>query len=111
LAALQSSQVNVEPVLTTLLNEIADFPDNVVLILDDYRVIESQPIGKAPTFLLDHLPPRMHLVIATRTDPTLTLSRLRAGCLWPSDYCLPQICRHVAGHSRNDGSTLWRVSG
>jgi len=52
LAALQSSQVNVEPVLTTLLNEIADFPDNVVLILDDYRVIESQPIGKAPTFYL-----------------------------------------------------------
>jgi LuxR family maltose regulon positive regulatory protein len=79
LAALQSpGPVNVESVLTTLLNEIADFPDNVVLILDDYHVIESQPIDKALTFTLDHLPPQMHLVIATRTDPTLRLSRLRA---------------------------------
>jgi LuxR family maltose regulon positive regulatory protein len=87
LAALQSpGPVNVEPVLTTLLNEIADLPDNpstnsgrgLVLVLDDYHVIESQPVDNALTFLLDHLPPQMHLVIASRSDPTLPLSRLRA---------------------------------
>lgn len=79
LAALQSpGAVNVEVVLTTLLNEIAEFPDNVVLVLDDYHVIESQPVDNALTFLLDHLPSQMHLVIATRIDPTLPLSRLRA---------------------------------
>jgi len=87
LAALKSpGAVNVEPLLTALLNEIAGLPDNpstnsgrrFALVLDDYHVIESQPIDKALTFALDHLPPRMHLVIATRTDPTLPLSRLRA---------------------------------
>ncbi len=90
LAALQSpGAVNVEAVMTTLLNEIADLPDDpstlptvagrgLVLVLDDYHVIESQPIDKALTFLLDHLPPQMHLVIAGRSDPSLPLSRLRA---------------------------------
>ena len=80
LAALQSpGAVNVELALTTLLNEIAEFPDNVVLVLDDYHVIESQPVDNALAFLLDHLPPQMHLVIASRSDPSLPLSRLRAG--------------------------------
>ncbi len=67
LVALQSpGTVNVEIILTTLLNEITEFPENVVLILDDYHVIESRPIDKALTFLLDHLPRQMHLVIASR---------------------------------------------
>jgi len=79
LTVLQSpGTVNVEPVLTTLLNEIAGLPDSLILVLDDYHVIESQAIDKALTFLLDHLPPQMHLGLATRTDPTLPLSRLRA---------------------------------
>jgi LuxR family maltose regulon positive regulatory protein len=79
LAALQSpGAVNTDVVLTTLLNEITGFPDDVVLILDDYHVIETQSIDKAVTFLLDHLPPQMHLVIASRIDPSLPLSRLRA---------------------------------
>jgi LuxR family maltose regulon positive regulatory protein len=78
-AVLQApGTVNVEAVLTTLLNEIAGLPGSVVLVLDDYHVIESQPIDKALTFLLDHLPPQMHLVIATREDPHLPLARLRA---------------------------------
>jgi len=79
LAALQSpGPVNVESVLTSLLNEIAGLPNDLVLVLDGYHVIESQPIDKALSFSLDHLPPQMHLVIATRTDPTLRLPRLRA---------------------------------
>jgi ATP/maltotriose-dependent transcriptional regulator MalT len=79
LAALHSpSAVNVEALLTTLINEIAGLPNELALVLDDYHVIESEAIDRAVTFVLDHLPPQMHLVIASRTDPTLPLSRLRA---------------------------------
>jgi LuxR family maltose regulon positive regulatory protein len=67
-----------ETLLTALINEIAAIPKEFVLILDDYHVIESSPIDQALIFLLDHLPPQMHLLIATRTDPSLPLSRLRA---------------------------------
>jgi LuxR family maltose regulon positive regulatory protein len=70
---------NAVAVLTSLLNEIAAVPDRIILVLDDYHVIESQPIDKALTFTLDHLPPQIHLVIASRSDPSLPLSRLRAG--------------------------------
>ena len=65
-------------VLTTLLNEIADFPNDFALVLDDYHVITHQPIHEALTFLLDHRPPNMRMVIATRADPPLPLARLRA---------------------------------
>jgi len=79
LAALQhSGMVNTEVVLTNLINEIAVFPDDVVLILDDYHVIDSPPIDQALTFILDHLPPQMHLIVASRIDPSWPLSRLRA---------------------------------
>ena len=79
LGALQSPQPPpTESILTTLLNEIADLPDDLVLVLDDYHVIDAEPVDSALTFLLEHLPPRMHLVIATREDPQLLLARLRA---------------------------------
>ncbi len=67
-----------ETLLTTLLNEITASPVNFVLVLDDYHVIDAQAVDKALTFLLEHLPPQMHLVIATREDPQLPLARLRA---------------------------------
>ena len=76
---LQSPQPPpIESILTALLNEITTIPDNFVLVLDDYHVIDSKPVDKALTFLLEHLPPQMHLVIATREDPPLPLARLRA---------------------------------
>jgi LuxR family maltose regulon positive regulatory protein len=68
----------IEAILTTLLNELVDLPTESVLVLDDYHLIESQTIHEALTFLIDHLPPQMHLVIATRADPPLPLPRLRA---------------------------------
>jgi LuxR family maltose regulon positive regulatory protein len=78
-AALQThGEMNPEIVLTNLLNEIAQLKDDVVLILDDYHVIESRPIDQAITFLLEHIPPQFHLVISSRIDPTLPLPRLRA---------------------------------
>ena len=67
-----------EMVLTTLLNEVTAFPNRFVLVLDDYHVIDSKPVDRALTFLIDHLPPQMHLIIATREDPDLPLARLRA---------------------------------
>lgn len=79
LAALQSAQPpSTESTLTALLNEIADLPDAFVLVLDDYHLIQSQPIDDALGFVLEHMPPHMHLVIATREDPHLPLARLRA---------------------------------
>ena len=79
IAALQSSQpLPIQAILTTLINEIAAIPDRLVLVLDEYHLIEAQPIHQALTFLLEHLPPQMHLVIATREDPHLPLARLRA---------------------------------
>ena len=64
-------------ILTTLLNEITTIPDSFILVLDDYHVIDSKPVDQALTFLLEHQPPQMHLVIATREDPPLPLARLR----------------------------------
>jgi ATP/maltotriose-dependent transcriptional regulator MalT len=66
-----------EAILTVLLNEITNVPDHLVLVLDDYHSIDSKPIDNALNFLLDHLPPQMHLVIASREDPDLALARLR----------------------------------
>jgi LuxR family transcriptional regulator, maltose regulon positive regulatory protein len=79
LVALQSAQTPpIESILTTIVNEISAVPDDFVFILDDYHVLDSKPDDEALLFLLEHLPPRMHLVIATREDPRLPLARLRA---------------------------------
>jgi LuxR family maltose regulon positive regulatory protein len=79
LSALQSPQAPpTEAVLTSLINEMAGIPHRILLVLDDYHLIEAQPIHDTLTFLLEHLPPQMHLVIATRDDPHLPLARLRA---------------------------------
>jgi LuxR family maltose regulon positive regulatory protein len=78
LGMLQSTQPTpTESVLTALLNEITTVPDDFVLVLDDYHLIDSRPVDDAIAFLIEHLPPRMHLVIVTREDPQLPLARLR----------------------------------
>ncbi len=84
LGILQSSQPPpVEPLLTSLINDISAVPDTIILVLDDYHLIDPSPVD-APTidsalaFLIENSPPQMHLVIATREDPLLPLSRLRA---------------------------------
>ena len=66
-----------EELLTTLLNQINAVPDDFVLVLDDYHMIEARPVHDALAFLLAHLPRQMHLVIATRVDPPLPLTLLR----------------------------------
>src|SRR6202171_1619272 len=68
----------IEAVLTLLLNELSAMSMDVMLVLDDYHLIDAREIHDGMVFLLDHLPPRLHLVIASRTDPPLPLARLRA---------------------------------
>jgi LuxR family maltose regulon positive regulatory protein len=71
----------IEVVLTRLLNALSTRSDDLIPVLDDYHTIGNETIHRGVTFLLEHLPPRLHLVIATRTDPPLPLARLRAGGL------------------------------
>jgi LuxR family maltose regulon positive regulatory protein len=68
----------VESILTMLINEIDALDGDFTLVLDDYHVIDAAPIHGAMTFLLERLPRRMHVVIASRSDPPLALPRLRA---------------------------------
>jgi LuxR family transcriptional regulator, maltose regulon positive regulatory protein len=78
LTVLQAPQPPpIDSVLTILLNEIITLPDHFILVLDDYHVIESKAVDRALTFLLEHQPPQMHIVITTREDPDLPLARLR----------------------------------
>ncbi len=67
-----------ESILIALLNEIATLPDNFILVLDDYHVVDSKPVDQALTFMLEHMPPQIHMVITTREDPNLPLARFRA---------------------------------
>jgi LuxR family transcriptional regulator, maltose regulon positive regulatory protein len=68
-----------EAVVTALVNELAAGPDPVVLVLDDYHVIEAAPVHESIGLLLRHLPSQLRLVLASRSDPPLALARLRAG--------------------------------
>jgi LuxR family transcriptional regulator, maltose regulon positive regulatory protein len=65
-------------VVIALLNELESLSDELVLVFDDYHVIESAPIHESLTFFVGHLPPQLRVVIATRSDPPLQLARLRA---------------------------------
>ncbi|MEM7538486.1 MAG: hypothetical protein AAF639_40335 [Chloroflexota bacterium] len=78
LSLLKSPQAPpLESILTTLINEITLLANDFILVLDDYHMITLPAIDEALIFLLDHLPPQMHLVITTRTDPPFPLARYR----------------------------------
>ncbi|AYB42900.1 LuxR C-terminal-related transcriptional regulator [Paenibacillus lautus] len=68
----------IEAIIMAMLNHITAKPDGVILVLDDYHVLDSKPIDRALGFLIEHMPPQMHMVIASRKDPDLPLARLRA---------------------------------
>ncbi len=79
LALLQAPQPPpFETVLTTLLNDLGAIASEIVLVLDDYHVIDAREVQDGMAFLLDHLPASLHVVIASRADPALPLARLRA---------------------------------
>jgi LuxR family maltose regulon positive regulatory protein len=78
-ALLQTPQpLPPETLVTSLINDIAASPARLVLALDDYHLIQTPPVHQQLAFLLEHLPPRMHVVIITREDPPFPLARLRA---------------------------------
>ncbi len=86
LAALQAHQPPpIETLLTSLLNEISALPSDpstgsgqrLILVLDDYHLLDSKAVDEALTFLVEHQPPQLRLVIASREDPPLPLARLR----------------------------------
>ncbi len=79
LALLHASQgQNTADVLTILLNALAAAPQKRLVVLDDYHAIQLPAIHEAVTFFAEHLPPQVHLVIASRADPPLPLPRLRS---------------------------------
>ncbi len=78
LALLQPPQAPIDAVLAALLNDLDAVSNDVELVLDDYHEIDARDVHDGMAFLLDHLPPHVHLVIASRTDPALPLPRLRA---------------------------------
>jgi LuxR family maltose regulon positive regulatory protein len=67
-----------EGLVTVLINQLAAQPDQVLLVLDDYHLIEAQPLHASLEFLLEHRPPGLRLVLTSRADPPLGLARLRA---------------------------------
>jgi LuxR family maltose regulon positive regulatory protein len=72
---------SLEGLVTALINDLAARPGDgeVLLVLDDYHLIDARPVHASLGFLLEHLPPGLHLVLASRADPPLPLARLRAG--------------------------------
>ncbi len=79
LPLLQASPPSpIEAVLTVLLNDLIAIAADIVLVLDDYHVIDAGDVQDGMAFLLDHLPPGLHVVIASRADPALPLARWRA---------------------------------
>ena len=78
LTLLQSGHAPVETALAGVVNELSVHSGEVTLVLDDYHLADGVDVAAGMTFLLDHLPPQLHLVIGTRADPALPISRLRA---------------------------------
>ncbi len=77
LAVLQEPRSPIEPALTSLLNDLHAVPCELVLVLDDFHVIDEPAVHAGMAFLVEHLPPHIHLVIAGRADPPLPLARIR----------------------------------
>jgi LuxR family maltose regulon positive regulatory protein len=67
-----------DPAIISLLNEISELADDLVLVLDDYHVIEAEQVHEDLSYLLDHQPANLHIVLISRADPPISLARLRA---------------------------------
>ena len=77
-ALFQGGQPPLEAVVTVLVNELVSWPEEVVLVLDDYHLVEGPAVHDSLAVLLERLPPQLRLVLASRADPPLPLARLRA---------------------------------
>jgi LuxR family maltose regulon positive regulatory protein len=70
---------SIQAMLTLFINELAKLPSQAVLVLEDYHTITAPQVHESLTFFIDHLPSTLHLILITRSNPPLTLARLRAG--------------------------------
>ncbi len=75
---LEGSMPEIQPVLAAFINLADEMPGHTTVVLDDYHVVEDPSIHQALTYLLDHLPQSLHIVLSTRSDPPLPLARYRA---------------------------------
>jgi LuxR family maltose regulon positive regulatory protein len=79
LKLLSASQLpGVEAILSVLINDLINSRRRLILVLDDYQVIEEPKIHAGLTFLLDHQPQQLHLILTSRADPPLPLARMRS---------------------------------
>jgi LuxR family maltose regulon positive regulatory protein len=77
LGLLDSSPPATEAALAALLNDLGGLTRDLLLVLDDYHLIDATEVHEGMTFLLEHPPPQLHVLLATRTDPPLPLARMR----------------------------------
>jgi LuxR family maltose regulon positive regulatory protein len=92
---------SVESIASLLINEILDINQNFLLVLDDFHLIKSSEVLKLVTYLLDHIPGNIHMVILTRSDPVFSVSRLR------SQHQLVELRTSDLSFSANDISILF----
>ena len=69
---------NNEPVAISLINDISQLTYDLIVVLDDYHVIETEQVHAGLSFLLEHQPRNLHIILSTRVDPSISLARLRA---------------------------------
>ncbi len=73
LTLLDTPRTPIESILSSLINDVAEVSQDLILVLDDYHLVQAQSIHRAVGFLLEHAPLQMHLVVSGRTDPPLPL--------------------------------------
>jgi LuxR family maltose regulon positive regulatory protein len=78
LQLLDSEGTALEDIVASMINELSVHPSDVTLVLDDYHLVDGPEVTAGLGFLLEHLPPQLHLIIGTRADPALPLPRMRA---------------------------------
>jgi len=92
---------SVESIASLLINDILNINQNFLLVFDDFHLIKSYEVLKLVTYLLEHIPGNIHIVILTRSDPALSLSRLR------SQHQLVELRSSDLSFSVNDISVLF----
>ena len=78
LALLTASSTSTDAALSALLNDLGGRSTDLVLVVDDYHLVEATEVHEGMRFLLEHQPPTLHVLLATRADPPLPLAKLRA---------------------------------
>jgi LuxR family maltose regulon positive regulatory protein len=90
-----------ESITSLLINEILNINQNFLLVLDDFHLIESREVLKLVSYLLEHIPGNIHIVLLTRSDPSLSVSRLR------SQHQMVELRSSDLSFSANDISVLF----